>query len=64
LFPVTRVLSVTASQPGMAELDETYGGAAGKTLEQFVVVMLGIVQALVEIVYELEARYQSGIVNG
>jgi hypothetical protein len=30
----------------MAELDETYGGAAGKTSEQFVVVMLGIVQAL------------------
>jgi hypothetical protein len=48
----------------MAELDETYGGAAGKTPEQFVVVMLGIVQALVESVYELEARYQSGIVNG
>ena len=46
LFPVTRMLSVTASQPGMAELDETYGGAAGKTSEQFVVVMLGIVQAL------------------
>jgi hypothetical protein len=46
----------------MAELDETYGGAAGKTPEQFVV-MLGIVQALVESVYALEARYQSGIVN-
>jgi hypothetical protein len=48
----------------MAELDKTYGGAAGKTPEQFVVVMLRIVQALIESVYELKARYQSGIVNG